>query len=394
MTRIIKATSLLFLLTSIFALAYASTGSTQAAGQSSKSTTHRERSITRVNDGDDNWNWIHRDDSVRLEVNIRGKVEFTDDYTDIKGIPDGNGRIRVLDERGGTSRKFEAAVAADGLKRSYWVNGESRPFDNEARAWLAKVLNDTVRQGGYDARPRVQRILKERGPRGVLQEISQLKGDYVKRVYFDELIESGNLDEGMVRQALRQAAGEIKSDYEKAQLLIKMSENYLQNDSQRAIYLEGVNTIKSDYEKGRTLSALLKKGELSRENLSFLLKSVAAISSDYESAQLLIKIADTYSFDESSRAAYMEAVATISSDYEKGRVISAFLKKSDNHKDALMFALKGASTISSDYEKAQLLIKVAAASSGDETVRTALIDTAKSIKSEYERGRVLNAVFK
>jgi hypothetical protein len=392
MTRIIKATSLLFLLTFICVLVNASTGSNQTAqAQSSRSTTRKERSI---NQTDDNWNWIHKDDSESLEVNIRGKVEFEDDYTDIKGISGDNGRIRVADERGGTSRKFEATVTADGLKRSYWVNGESRPFDNEARSWLAKVLNDTVRQGGYDARPRVQRILRERGPSGVIQEISQLKGDYVKRIYFDELINSGSLDDQMVRQSLRQATNEIKSDYEKAQLLIKMSENYLNNDSQRAIYLEGVNTIHSDYEKGRTLAALLKKGELSKENLFFLLKSVAAISSDYESAQMLIKVAERFSFDDSARAAYIEAVANISSDYEKGRVLSAFLKKTDNHKDALMFALKSASTISSDYEKAQLLIKVAAASSGDETVRTALIDTAKTIRSEYERGRVLNAVFK
>jgi hypothetical protein len=391
MARIIKTASLLLLLTLICALVNASTGSNQTAAQSSGSTTRKERSINQTND---NWNWIHKDDSESLEVNIRGKVEFTDDYTDIKGISSDNGRIRVADERGGMSRKFEASITPDGLKRSYWVNGESRPFDNEARSWLAKVLNDTVRQGGYDARPRVQRILRERGPSGVLQEISQLKGDYVKRIYFDELISSGKLDDAMVRQALRQAADQIKSDYEKAQLLIKMSDNYLNNDSQRAIYLEGVNTISSDYEKGRALSALLKKGELSKENLFFLLKSVASISSDYESAQMLIKVAEQFSFDDSARAAYLEAVGNISSDYEKGRVLSAFLKKADNHKEALMFALKSASTISSDYEKAQLLIKVAAASSGDETVRTALIDTAKTIRSEYERGRVLNAVFK
>ena len=392
MARIIKATSLLFFITLICALVNAATASDQTtASQSSGSTTRTRRSVTQEND---NWNWIHKDDSVSLEVNIRGKVEFTDDYSDIKGINDDNGRIRIVDERGGMVRKFEATVTSDGLKRSYWVNGESRPFDGEARSWLAKVLNDTVRQGGYDARPRVQRILRERGPSGVLQEISQLKSDYVKRIYFDELIGGGNLDDETVRQTLRQANNEIKSDYEKAQLLIKMSENYLNNDSQRAIYLEGVNTISSDYEKGRTLAALLKKGDLGKESLFFLLKSAASISSDYETAQLLIKVAERFSFDDSARGAYMEAVATINSDYEKGRVLSAFLKKADNRKDALMFALKSASTISSDYEKAQLLIKVAQAGSGDEAVRTALIDTARSIKSEYERGRVLNAVFK
>jgi len=390
MNKIIKATFHLLLLTFACALVGDSVASSQTTEvQSSK--TVKENSIRTEND---NWNWIHKDDSVRLEVTIRGKVEFADDYTDIKSISDDNGRIRIIDERGGESRKFEAVVAPDGLKRSYWVNGESRPFDNEARVWLAKILNDTVRQGGYDARPRVQRILRESGPNGVLQEISQLKGDYVKRIYFDELIKNGNLSDEMVRQVLRQAAGEIKSDYEKAQLLIKISENYLHNDSQRAVYLEGVNTIHSDYEKGRTLSALIKRGELSKGNLTFLLRSAASISSDYERAQLLIKVAEGFALDDSARAAYMDAVATINSDYEKGRVISAFLKKADNHKESLMFALKSASTISSDYEKAQLLIKVAAASSGDETVRAALIDSAKTIKSEYERGRVLNAVFK
>jgi len=390
MTKIMKATLHLLLLTFACALVSASAASSQTTKVQSSSSV-KEHSIMRQND---TWNWIHKDDSIRLEVNIRGKVEFADDYTDIKGISDDDGRIKIIDERGGTTRKFEAVVAPDGLKRSYWVNGESRPFDNEARTWLAKVLNETVRQGGYDARPRVQRILRESGPDGVIREISQLTGDYVKRIYFDELFKNGNLSDEMVRQVLRQAATEINSDYEKAQLLIKISESYLHNDSQRAIYLEGVNTIHSDYEKGRTLSALIKRGELSRESLTFLLRSAATISSDYERAQLLIKVADGFAFDDSARAAYMDAVATIGSDYEKGRVISAFLKKADNRKDALMFALKSASTISSDYEKAQLLIKVAAASSGDETVRAALIDTAKTIRSEYERGRVLNAVFK
>jgi hypothetical protein len=78
----------------------------------------------------------------------------------------------------------------------------------------------------------VRRILKESGPSGVLQEISQLKGDHVKRIYFDELIKNGNLDDELVRQVLSRATSEIKSDYEKAQLLIMISESYLRDDSQ------------------------------------------------------------------------------------------------------------------------------------------------------------------
>jgi hypothetical protein len=358
--------------------------------QASRSATHSENSIRAE---DSNWTWRHVEDDIKLEVAIRGRVEFADDYSDVTTISDG-GSIRVTDEKGGVTRKFEARATAVGVQRSYWVNGAARQIDQEARAWLAKVLDDTVRQGGYDARPRVQRILKQGGPNAVLKEISRLKGDYVKRIYFDELFNNGKLDDETVRLALHQAATEIHSDYEKAQLLVKMSEDYLANDGQRAIYLEGVNTIHSDYEKGRALGALLKKGNLGRENMLFALRAVKNISSDYERAQLLIKIANAFALDESAREAYLEAVATLRSDYEKGRVFSAFLKKGQGDTKNLLFVLKSAPGISSDYERAQLLIKVASAGAGDESVRSALVDAARTIHSEYERGRVLSAVFK
>ncbi|HZM90269.1 MAG TPA: hypothetical protein VFF31_27370 [Blastocatellia bacterium] len=358
--------------------------------QSSSSAQHNERSL-RTDDNE--WHWRHSDNGIGLEVRIRGQVEFADDYSDITSISDG-GSLRVTDERGGVTRKFEAKTTSGGIQRSYWVDGASREFDGEAKAWLAKILDDTVRQGGYDARPRVQRILKQSGPTGVLQEITRLTGDYVKRVYFDELINSASLNDETVRQVLRQAASEIRSDYEKAQLLIKLSERYLANEAQRTIYLEGVNTLRSDYEKGRALGALLKKGNLSNESILFALRAVRGVSSDYERAQLLIKIADRSALDESSRAAYLESVATLRSSYEKARVLSAFLKNDKLEKADLLFVLKAASTISSDYDRAQLLIKIAAGSTLDEPARVAYLDAVGTMRSDHDKGQALAAFLK
>ena len=359
--------------------------------------TKPSRSSTRVEhtvDTDENkWNWHHVDDHVDLQVTIRGKVEFAEDYSDITALPPG-GELRISERRGGVTRKFEAKPSAAGIERAYSVNGEPRPFETEARAWLAKVLNDTVRQGGYDAPVRVARLLQRGGPSAVLAEISQIKGDYVKRVYLDELLKQGNLDADMARLALRQAAREISSDYEKAEILIKMARTYLHDDGFRAVYLEGVNTIDSDYERGRTLAAVLKKDTLNKDNLTFALKSVAAISSDYEKAELLVKISRAFPLDEGLQKSYLDAVRTISSDYEKGRAMATLLDKNETSQATLLFMVKGAATIGSDYEKAQLLIRVADAGRRDEAVRNAVAETARSIQSEYERGRVLAAVFK
>jgi hypothetical protein len=348
---------------------------------------------TSVHQENRNWNWNHNDDEGELHVMIRGKVEFADDYSDISSIsPDGY--IRVKDEpRGGVVRKFEASLEAGSIKRSYWINGQSSAFDADARKWLARILDQTVRQGGYDATARVQKILKQKGPRGVLDEIAQLKGDYVRRIYFDELFAQGQLSAADARRALRLAATEISSDYEKSQLLVKMSESYLVNDEMRAIYIEGVGTIGSDYERGRALSALLKKGDLSKDNVLFAIKSTASMKSDYEQAQLLIKIANGFPLDQAAQTAFLSAIGSIDSDYEKGRALSALLSKAPE-KGILLFTIKSASTISSDYERAQLLLKVAQSRSSDDAVRNALVEAAKTIGSEYERGRVLSAVFK
>lgn len=388
MTLLRNKLTIILSLSAILSLAVAVAAQTKASASSSSKS---ER--TSISDDDNNWNWHHHDSSVDLHVTIRGKVEFTDDYSDIKSISRG-GEIRVRDERGGVLRKFEATADGGSLTRSYSINGQSKAFDDEAQKWLAKILDQTVRASGYDAKARVQKILKQSGPRGVLGEISKLNSDYVKRIYFDELFAQGQLDADSARQALRLAGTEISSDYEKAQILVKMSDSYLANDEMRAIYIDGVNTIQSDYERGRALSALLKKSDLSKGNIVFAIKSASNIKSAYERGQLLIKIANGFALDQAAQTAYLDAVASIGSDYEKGRVLSALLKK-DPAKETLLFTLKSASTMSSDYEKAQLLLKVAHSSSNDdEAVRSALIQAARTIGSEYERGRVLSAIIK
>ena len=362
-----------------------------AKPKSSSSSTHKEN-ILHVEEH--KWNWHHVDNGIDQQVTIRGKVEFNDDYSDITAITPGDGELRISDKRNGVTRKFEATAGADGIKRVYSVNGQTREMDSEGRAWLAKMLNDTVRQGGYDAPVRVRKLLQQSGPSGVLAEISQLQGDYVKRVYFDELLAQGRLDAESLRAVLRQAAREIESDYEKAEILVKMAAIGLQDDPMRTVYIEGVNTIKSDYERGRTLAAMFAKQNLSKANVLFALKSIAAIDSDYEQAELLVKASRLLALDEAMQRAYLDAVAAIDSDYEKGRAIAALLKKTEAKPEILLFMVKSAATINSDYEKAQLLIRVAQAGGGDQAVRNAVADTARTIQSEYERGRVLAAVFK
>jgi hypothetical protein len=350
-----------------------------------------QQRVRTVDENDNQWTWRWSDNGISLEMKMRGKVEFNDDYTDVVSISPG-GSLRIKDERGGTTRQIEITPSSDGgLNRSYSVQGQARPYDREAQAWFSRLLSEATRQAGLDAGPRARKILSRRGPAGLLDEISQLYSDYVKGIYFEELIKSGSLDSQTARRMLAQVAREMTSDYEKAKTLIKVSEASLERDNWRTAYIEAARSIHSDYERKRALSALFNKGDLSREELLLAIKAASEISSDYEKAETLIKVSQAPHTKNDWRAAYIEATRSITSDYERGRVLSTLLNKKDLSREDLLLAIKAASEINSDYEKAQVLIRVVSVSAGDESVRNAVMDAAKTIGSDYERGRVLKA---
>ena len=90
--------SLLLLFAAICALPLVYASQT-AKGKSSSSTTRVEH----TSDTDENrWNWHHVDDHVDLQVTIRGKVEFAEDYSDVTAISPLGGELRITERRSGT----------------------------------------------------------------------------------------------------------------------------------------------------------------------------------------------------------------------------------------------------------------------------------------------------
>ncbi|HZH32237.1 MAG TPA: hypothetical protein VEY11_15850 [Pyrinomonadaceae bacterium] len=272
--------------------------------------------------------WEHRssDDGVDITLDTKN-VEFNDDYTDVERIT-GGGYFRLSETRDGRVRRLDIKPGVDGqLKRAYWENGEARPFDGEARRWLAKLLSDSVAGSGFDAEARVERILRRGGANAVLAEIARLKNDYARRVYATALIERGNPSAAQLAKLLSQSGEAISSDYEKATLLIHVLKNDPADAGVRAAFFEAANTLSSDYERGRVLAVLFKQSDLTPETLLLALKSAREMSSDFEKANVLIRAAGTGAANESVRAAIVEHAHALSSDHERGRVLAAVTKK-------------------------------------------------------------------
>ena len=85
-----------------------------------------------VSERNEEWTWQWRDNGISLEMKLRGKVEFNDDYTDVVSISPG-GSLRIKDERGGKTRRIEITPSGDGgLTRVYSFDGETRPYDGRS----------------------------------------------------------------------------------------------------------------------------------------------------------------------------------------------------------------------------------------------------------------------
>jgi uncharacterized protein YeeX (DUF496 family) len=288
---------------SIFALFLFSVALTVAFAQQSRSSVH-----TSVNSNEESWTMTQRDDNRDLRIRIKGKAEFNDDYSDVKLLSP-NGSVRVEETRGSVSRRFEIESDSGGnQRRSYFLQGKSHDFDNEARQWLAALMLETVRQSGYDAPRRVARLYQKGGVSAVLEEVALIKGDYGKRVYLRELLANHSIDPAAAQRVVR-VAREMSSDYEKRQTLSLVAEKYLGNEQTLTEFIAAIATMKSDYERGQTIAAALKRGSLTNAQLKGVLQSVAQMSSDYEKAQALIRVVELYPAEAATQPAFFDACA-------------------------------------------------------------------------------------
>jgi F0F1-type ATP synthase delta subunit len=338
--------------------------------------------------------WVsnHSENGREFNLRIKGKPQFTDDYSDLKSLSAG-GSLTIEEKAPSVSRKLEITAGADGkLQRSYWVNGAPRELDAEARQWLSSIILDAVRQSGYDAERRVAQLFERGGAAAVFDELAQIKGDYAKSIYLRQLLKDRQVDAATARKVVQIAARDISSAYEKRQVLAAVAGKYLDDKDTLAEFAAAIPTINSDYDRGQSLAALVKDRKLSSDQLKIVLPAVAKMSSDYEKANGLLGLLQAGGVEAVAQPAFFEAVNGIQSAYDRARVLNAVLAaKPDNQ--AVKLIVTSAGGIPSDYEKAQVLI-AAAKITEDQQIRKMLIETARGIRSDYERGNVLSAATK
>ena len=322
-----------------------------------------------------------------IRLSALGKFQFTKDFSDIASVPSG-GQVVIEADYGTHDRRL--TIRPD--ERIYKIDGEVRPFDADAKSWLAETLTFMLRRTGYQAEARARWILETRGIEGLINEFGELSGDYTRRIYYQAAVESGKLDAAGYERLVTLAGQTISSDYELAELLIVISKTQPLTERMQAGFVTASQSISSDYERHRVLKAALSRPGLTAASQSAMLVAASDINSDYELAELLIELNTARKIDEAVRPAYFKAANSLSSDYEHRRVLDAVVSSTGMTATMLADVLESARSINSDYELAELMIKVGSAYALDDALRPPFFAAAGSITSDYEHGRVLTSV--
>jgi hypothetical protein len=314
--------------------------------------------------------WMHNDDShtqikwkdskdgSSLKLEMDGEIEFTEDDSGILRM--GDDAYFELEEKNGRSRiKVEAEPDKNGNPvYRYKVGRKTKPFDEDAAAWLSDILKDIIPEIAINADERVRRAYDRGGSQGVIELLDRIDSDYSKSRHYKEFFALKGLRDVEIGDGLKHMARNLDSDYELATVLASGLDRFLAGERTRNAFLSCLTAVDSDYEKARVIKNALDKNKLTGADMAALLTATGDINSDYETARVLTAVDVDLLSDSATRSAFFKVLKDIDSDYEKARVLSSLARHAKK----------------------------------DETLRKACMDAAETIDSEYEYGRVIKAL--
>lgn len=353
---------------------------------------HSHSSTNWSDTGNKSWHVSWSGDGCSVDLVAKGDVKFNADFTDVSDISSG-GYLEITVREGDSIRRLEFRPQGGTLRRIYTVDGNTTPYDDAARAWLAGFLVDLDRHTAFAVDTRLPALLKQ-GVSAVLDEIDQMASDYPRGVYYRKLLTTARLSPAEVRRVAQTAGSTIESDYELGRVLGALAEQYsLEDATVRAAFIDAAGTLESDYERAKLLLVVIAKGTVTPEAGHTIVKLAGAMSSDYEKSRVLMALGQSRLIDPKTAGPdYLDVVIGMSSDYERGRVLKLIVDSGQLSKESLVRVLDVVGHMTSDYEAANVLVEVASHNQLEPAVKEAYLKAADRLTSDYESGRARAAL--
>ncbi len=351
-----------------------------------------------------------------LHATIDGDVAFNADESDVAHMGP-RAVFEIEQRRAGVTRRLRMVPGKNGPIRDYSVDGVVRPFDAEAKAWLATAIPEVYRASGLQAEARAKRILARGGAAALLDEIGMLKNDFVRASYLGQFFAQAQPDQAQMAKAyalmrdigsdfekrraldtalarptlapdhqlaLLSIAATIDSDFERAEWLIEAAGKLPVNEASAAEWSRALRGLDSDFERKRALVAVIEHGAPRLEAAALALQSMQGMDSDFEQRSVLEAAAKTGVALQDKD--YLAAVETMASDFERREALVALIRSTTPDVARSQNILRSVRGMSSDFERSEVLKALASAMPND----VALIEDYRAVTrgmSDFERAQ-------
>ncbi len=323
-----------------------------------------------------------------FNIEVRGKIEVTDDDRDIKSMS-GDGYLEITKTSFGSRRSIKITREGSVLIKRYYEGRTEVNFDPEGRKWLAEIMPEVVRTTTIAAESRVNRFYATGGTHAVLNEIETIKSDHVKSHYARLLMKKPILEKDY-EAVVSKVTGTMSSDHYLSEFLQDNLNKFLKDKAAAEAVFAVTNKMNSDHYKTQIIKEALNVQPASLESVKVALSSASKINSDHYKTEVLISLMDQDNLTDAIVAEMINTSKSIHSDHYRSVVLTKALER-DLSATSHQRAVESVKDINSDHYKVQV-IKSMLNKSIDEKVLSELLPVTSSIGSDHYRTEVLTSM--
>lgn len=326
---------------------------------------------------------------------IVGEVRFSDDLRRVTYVGESS-RAYLQEMTPGVDRVLTVERAAGGEpRRRYSVNGRDAAFGEDGEDWLARLLREMVREGGFNTKERVAQLRASGGVDAVLNEVNEIGSSSAKARYLKELaISQPPLSRAEVDRVVRLAGETVRSSSDLRTILLGALATGRVSPS---VAVNAIRSMSSSSDKRAVLQRLIRE-PMDAATTEALLVATRDLSSSSDMASVLVQAAQhASSTHRGIRGAFFAAANAVPSSSDHRRVLAAVIKSAETSRaEVANEVIRSAQKIESSTDKSSVLVALARKEAellrGSASIRQAFVKAVDTIGSESDRARVLRAL--
>jgi beta-lactamase regulating signal transducer with metallopeptidase domain len=360
---------------------------------------------------------------VERRVNYSGDLAFNADETDVVSLDD---KLSIMERVDGVTRRIEiAADGKGGQVRRFWLDGDMKPIDAPAQAWITAQI-ELVAESAQGSGPRVERLLRKGGVEAALADIGKAPESMARRSRIEALLESGPQSDDTVSQLIA-LSGRMKDDFQRRTAFIALIQHRTLAPAQQRDLLSLVPTLKGDFDRREVIVALSPQlandaavmtawqqavrgfggdfdkrtaivalidedHEATPDRLRTAIAASGMIGGDFDRRTVLTAAAHRMRGDAAPYVAtYVDAVGGISGDFDRRTALTALMDETQVDREVALQILRASGAMSAGFDRAELLIALAEHLPADQEVLSQYRQAARGL-STHDRGRVEAAI--